>query len=59
VNHSACDGNGLCVEEAPDLLSLDEDDMLHILLETLGEEALERARRAVNVCPKAALTLVP
>lgn len=57
VNWSLCDGNGLCARQAPQLLALDENDALHILKETFGEAELESARRAVKVCPKAALSI--
>ncbi len=57
VNWSLCDGNGLCVRQAPQLLSIDDSDALHVLKENFGEEDLESARRAVKVCPKAALRI--
>jgi ferredoxin len=57
VDWSLCDGNGLCAKEAPQLLSLDADDQLHILKEDLAEEDLAPAERAVAVCPKSALKI--
>ena len=57
VNWSLCDGNGLCARQAPQLLTLDESDTLHVLQETFGASDLEAARRAVKVCPKAALSI--
>ena len=57
VNWSLCDGNGLCVKQAPQLLSIDANDALHLVKETFGEQELDSARRAVKVCPKAALSI--
>ncbi len=57
VNMSLCDGNGLCAVEAPELLALDERDELHILKDSFGEDLREKAQRAVNACPKAALRI--
>ena len=57
VNWSLCDGNGLCAKAAPELLALDADGSLHVLKETFGDESIERARKAVQVCPKCALSV--
>jgi ferredoxin len=57
VNWSLCDGNGLCVKQAPQLLAIDENDQLHLLQESFGEEERESAERAAKVCPKAALSI--
>lgn len=57
VNWSLCDGNGLCVKQAPQLLAIDEQDALHVLKESFGEDQREAAQRAVKVCPKAALSI--
>lgn len=58
VDRLLCDANGLCVLEAPDLLSLDEDEELVILRAELQPDAVDRAEKAVAACPKAALTLI-
>lgn len=57
VNRLLCDGNGLCVREAPELLALDDADTLHVLKEHVEERDREKAERAVKVCPKAALSI--
>lgn len=59
VNWSLCDGNGLCVKEAPGHLSIDDQDVLHVLKERVEADELARAQQAVKVCPKAALSLEP
>jgi ferredoxin len=57
VDRSLCDGNGLCAQEAPQLLALDADDGLHILKDDFTEAERVSAERAVSVCPKAALRI--
>lgn len=57
IDRSLCDGNGLCVAEAPDHLRLDENDELQIDRADVDDADLAAARRAVGVCPKAALSL--
>jgi ferredoxin len=58
VDRGLCDGNGNCAKEAPELFLLDQDDTLHLLKESFGEELRAKAQAAVRVCPKNALRLV-
>lgn len=58
LDRTLCDSNALCVAEAPDLFALDEDEELVLLKVELAPDEVERARRAVSACPKAALELV-
>ena len=57
VNRGLCDGNGNCVREAPGLFALDEDDMVQVLKESVGEADRAAAEAAVAACPKNALKL--
>lgn len=57
VDRLLCDANALCVAEAPDLLALDANEELVVLKPDLVPDEVERARRAVAVCPKAALRI--
>lgn len=58
LDRPRCEGHGLCEEEAPDLLHLDDAGDLVIDVLEIDGDALERARAAVRVCPVAALRLV-
>lgn len=58
LDRPRCEGHGLCEEEAPDLLHLDDAGDLVIDVVEIDDGALERARAAVRVCPVAALRLV-
>jgi len=54
-----CEGHGVCVNQAPGLLDLDDDDMV-VVLETgtdFDTAALSDAQRAVESCPVAALRI--
>lgn len=57
LDRPRCEGHGLCEEAAPDLLHLDDDGELVIDVPEVGDDAIERARAAVRVCPVAALRL--
>jgi ferredoxin len=57
INRSLCDGNGLCVQQAPHLLTLDANDSPQALKESFEEEDLREAQLAVQACPKAALSI--
>lgn len=57
VNWLLCEGNGVCADEAPELLMMNDDDTLRLLKEKFGEEFREKAEAAVRICPKHALKL--
>ncbi len=53
-----CEGHGLCEEVAPDLFQLNDDGDLVTLFdeeEEIPEHLRDQARKAVRVCPIAAL----
>lgn len=54
-----CEGHGVCVNQAPRLLALDDDDMILVLDagHDLGADAEGEAQRAVESCPVAALRI--
>jgi ferredoxin len=58
IDHTLCDGNGVCGLQAPDYFHLDPDYNLHIVRANVREDDLPRVRNAVQACPKAALDLV-
>jgi ferredoxin len=59
LDRALCDGNALCVAQAPDLLEMDDNEELVVLKAELAPDEVERARRAADACPKAALHLSP
>ena len=59
VDPDECEANAVCVGIAPEVFDLDDDEVLHILVEQPDGELLDRAREAVDSCPKRALFLKP
>ena len=58
VNLDLCEGNALCVKEAPEVFALGDDDIARVLVEHPDESLRARVDRAVRRCPRNALTLV-
>jgi ferredoxin len=58
VDPAVCEANGLCEQIAPEVFHLRDDDVLQILQPRPPEDLWERAREAVERCPKAALSIV-
>jgi len=57
IDWDLCEGNGACMDAAPEIFEVDDDDQL-IVLDAAPPEALrERAVRAVQRCPKAAIAI--
>jgi ferredoxin len=61
LDRPRCEGHGLCEEEAPELLHLDDEGELVIDVEEVadGSPAAAAASAAARVCPVAALRLEP
>lgn len=59
LDRPRCEGHGLCEEEAPDLMHLDDEGDLVLDVEEVedGSTHAAAARSAVRVCPVAALRL--
>jgi len=57
VNRDLCEGNALCVKEAPEVFALGDDDQVRILVEQPDEALRAKVDRAVRRCPRNALTL--
>ncbi len=58
VNLDLCEGNALCVKEAPEVFALGDDDIARVLVEHPAEALRAKVDRAVRRCPRNALTLV-
>lgn len=59
ADRDRCEGHGICVNQAPQLLDLGDDDLVVVReagLE-LTEENLPQARVATESCPVAALAI--
>jgi ferredoxin len=57
VDRDACEANQVCMRLAPDVFLVDDADRLHLLVETIGDDARASVERAVRACPRRALAL--
>ncbi len=57
VDFDLCESNALCVQAAPEVFEVREDDFLYLLDDNPGEELRARVEAAARVCPKQAITI--
>jgi ferredoxin len=57
VNFDVCESNALCMEAAPEVFEVRDDDFLYILMEEPPESLRSKVEEAVRRCPKQAITL--
>lgn len=57
VDHDRCEGNVRCVNAAPEVFELRDDDKAYVLIELPGEELRAKVERAVRLCPRQAITI--
>jgi len=57
VNWDLCEANALCMQAAPEVFKVDDDDMLHVLVEEPAESLRAKVEKAVRACPRAALSI--
>ncbi|MGH7988009.1 MAG: ferredoxin [Candidatus Binataceae bacterium] len=58
VDHVLCEGNGRCIEVAPQVFELRDDDRSYVLLEQPPESLRSKVELAVNLCPRQAIRLI-
>ena len=57
VDFDLCEANAICTGIAPEIFHVDENDELHILIESPGEEFRAKVEEAVRLCPRQALSI--
>ena len=57
VDYDLCEANARCMEVAPEAFRVDDDDNLHVLIETPGEDLREKVEEAVRLCPRQAISI--
>jgi ferredoxin len=57
VDWDRCEVNGACMDAAPEIFDINDDDDLVLLDEHPPEALREKAERAVSRCPKAAISI--
>ena len=58
VDYELCESNAVCMKLAPEVFQVDDDDKLHLVVESPSDELLPKVEQAVRRCPRAALSLV-
>ena len=57
VDFDLCESNAVCMDVAPEIFKVDDDDMLHILIESPGKELRGKLEEAVRLCPRQAISI--
>ncbi len=59
IDDSLCEGHARCMDAAPDVFEVRDDDRSYVLVEVVPEDRIEAVQRAVRTCPRAAIRLKP
>jgi len=57
VDFDLCESNAICMQIAPDVFEVRDDDFLYVLEENPGEDRRTVVEQAVQRCPKQAISL--
>ena len=57
VDFDLCESNAICMQVAPDIFEVRDDDFLYILNETPGDDRRPAVEEAVQRCPKQAISI--
>jgi ferredoxin len=57
VDYDLCESNALCMEAAPEVFEVRDDDFLYVLDENPPEALRNKVELAVQRCPKQAIKL--
>lgn len=57
VDYDLCEANALCMDAAPEVFRVEEDDTLTILLDDIPKDLRAKCEDAVRLCPRQALAL--
>ena len=57
VDFDLCESNAVCMQIAPDVFEVRDDDFLYVLNENPDESDRERMAECVQRCPKQAISI--
>jgi ferredoxin len=57
VDFDLCESNALCMDAAPEVFEVRDDDFLYVLQEHPPEELRAKVEQAARVCPKQAIKI--
>ncbi len=58
VDYDLCEANAVCMSKAPEVFKVDDEDNLHILIESPPDNLRDKVEEAVRLCPRQARILV-
>jgi ferredoxin len=57
VDFDLCESNAVCMSVCPEVFKVDDDDMLHILIEKPPDSLRKKVEEAVRLCPRQAISI--
>ena len=57
VDLQLCEGNARCMEAAPEVFEVRDDDKAHLLTASPAESLREKVKLAARMCPRQAIAL--
>ncbi|MCB0994985.1 MAG: ferredoxin [Acidimicrobiales bacterium] len=57
VDYDLCESNAICMQVAPEVFEVRDDDFLYVLDETPGDDQRAKIDEAVQRCPKQAISI--
>lgn len=57
VDFDLCESNAICMQIAPEVFEVRDDDFLYILNEEPGEDMRAKVEESVQRCPKQAISI--
>lgn len=57
VDFDLCEANARCMEACPEVFKVDDEDLLHILIEHPPASMRAKVEEAARVCPRQAITI--
>ena len=57
VDFELCESNAICMDVAPEVFEVRDDDFLYVLQDSPDESLREKVQLAVQRCPKQAISI--
>ena len=57
VDYDLCESNAICMQIAPEVFEVRDDDFLYLLTETPGDDLRAKVEESVQRCPKQAISI--
>jgi len=57
VDYDLCESNAVCMQVAPEVFEVRDDDFLYVLNETPGDDLRAKVEESVQRCPKQAIAI--